>query len=198
MAVVVAGFRAQGLKQGLSDGWRPGARVLTVSLQIAHGEYLTIRGPSGCGKSTLLHSRFVWTHTVRAARSCSTVAMSALPDADRQQSASPAEIIGTVFQRFFLLPMLTAAENIDVPTRAGRLQLCQSRAPAANHAELLGIHWTRASRVYRPSPVVGWWRLAGLAIAARSRPCVSCSEMSRPVKLDRSNRRPHRRTTRTA
>jgi putative ABC transport system ATP-binding protein len=84
-----------------------------VSLDIAAGEYLAIRGPSGCGKSTLLHILGCVDAPTSGALSFDGRAVEALPDAER--SALRLRGIGFVFQRFFLLPMLTAAENIEVP-----------------------------------------------------------------------------------
>ena len=46
---------AQSLTKVFPMGGGPVHALRDVSLQIAHGQYLTIRGPSGCGKSTLLH-----------------------------------------------------------------------------------------------------------------------------------------------
>src|SRR5262249_32594574 len=84
-----------------------------VSLTIVAGEYLAIRGPSGCGKSTLLHILGCVDTPTSGTLVFDGRAVEALPDADRSQLRLLA--IGFVFQRFFLLPMLTAAENIEVP-----------------------------------------------------------------------------------
>jgi len=84
-----------------------------VSLDIAAGEYLAIRGPSGCGKSTLLHLL----GCVDVPTSGSVIFegrdVAALTEAER--SRLRLSRIGFVFQRFFLLPMLTARENVELP-----------------------------------------------------------------------------------
>src|SRR3954470_13955640 len=91
----------------------PVTAVADVTLTIAPGDHLAIRGPSGCGKSTLLHMLgCVETPT-------SGTLLFAGDDvtrlSDRQRSLLRLRQIGFVFQRFFLLPMLTAWENIELP-----------------------------------------------------------------------------------
>src|SRR3954452_10245851 len=93
--------------------------VRNVSLQIDPGDYLAIRGPSGCGKSTLLHILGCVDTPTAGTLLFDGREVSALPDVAR--SDLRLRSIGFVFQRFFLLPMLTAAENVDVPqAEAGR------------------------------------------------------------------------------
>ena len=87
--------------------------VRDVTLQIRAGDHIAVRGPSGCGKSTLLHML----GCVEAPSSGTLLFdgkdVSSLSDAKR--SALRLRRIGFVFPRFFLLPMLTAAENVELP-----------------------------------------------------------------------------------
>ena len=87
--------------------------VREVTLSITQGEHTAIKGPSGCGKSTLLHILgCVDTPSsgelVFDGKNVSTLN-------DRARSLLRLRQIGFVFQRFFLLPMLTAAENVELP-----------------------------------------------------------------------------------
>jgi putative ABC transport system ATP-binding protein len=91
----------------------PVTALRDVSIAVAAGEYVAIVGPSGCGKSTLLHvvgcvdsptSGEVWIDGQEVA---------VLPDAERSRIRLTR--IGFVFQRFFLLPMLSALENVELP-----------------------------------------------------------------------------------
>jgi len=91
----------------------PVAALRRVSLAIGAGEHVAITGPSGCGKSTLLHL----VGGVDAPTDGSIV----FEGRDLASLSEPGRArlrltrIGFVFQRFFLLPMLTAAENIELP-----------------------------------------------------------------------------------
>lgn len=121
-----------------------------VSLDIAAGEYLAIRGPSGCGKSTLLHILGCVDTPSAGALSFEGRSVEALPDADR--SALRLRSIGFVFQRFFLLPMLTAAENIEVPQAEAGAPRDQRRRRTAELLDYIGL----AHRAeHRPSQLSG-------------------------------------------
>ena len=87
--------------------------VRDVTLQIRAGDQIAVRGPSGCGKSTLLHMLGVVDAPSSGTLLFDGQDVSRLSDARR--SALRLRRIGFIFQRFFLLPMLTAAENVELP-----------------------------------------------------------------------------------
>ncbi len=93
-----------------------------VSLQIHPAEFVAIVGPSGSGKSTLLHLMggidMPTTGEVRL------FGQQTHRLTDHTLSAVRLHRIGFIFQRFFLLPMLTVEENLAVP-------LLEAGAPAA-------------------------------------------------------------------
>ena len=104
---------ARGLTRVFPMHAGPVTAVREVSLTVAPGDYLAIGGPSGCGKSTLLHllgcvdaptSGSIWFEGRNAGQ---------LTESERSRIRLTR--IGFVFQRFFLLPMLTAWENIELP-----------------------------------------------------------------------------------
>ena len=108
-----------------------------VSLTIAAGEYLAVRGPSGCGKSTLLHILGCVDTPTSGTLEFEGRAIEALPDAERSRLRLLA--IGFVFQRFFLLPMLTAAENIEVPQAEAGVGRVERRRRTAELLDYVGL-----------------------------------------------------------
>lgn len=82
-----------------------------VSFQIAFGEYVAIMGPSGSGKSTLLSILGTLDQPTSGTVSFEGKKLDASTDLDALRSKS----IGFIFQSFYLLPTLTALENIQVP-----------------------------------------------------------------------------------
>ena len=83
-----------------------------VSLQVAKGEFVTIVGPSGSGKSTLFYILGGLTHADSGRVLIDGVNFTALSDSDRTRLRRSK--IGFVFQKFNLLPTLTAEGNIEI------------------------------------------------------------------------------------
>ena len=108
-----------------------------VSLRIDPGEYVAIQGPSGCGKSTLLHILGCVDTPTAGTLIFDGRPVGALPDAAR--SAIRLRSIGFVFQRFFLLPMLTASENVDVPQAEAGVDRAERRRRTAELLEYVGL-----------------------------------------------------------
>jgi ABC-type lipoprotein export system ATPase subunit len=82
-----------------------------VSLSIARSEFLAITGRSGCGKSTLLHILGGLDRPTSGEVWLEGNPLSQVTDLDRWRS----EKVGFVFQTYYLLPNLTAEENVQLP-----------------------------------------------------------------------------------
>jgi putative ABC transport system ATP-binding protein len=87
-----------------------------VDLTIPPGEFVSVEGPSGCGKTTLLNLM-----GLLDAPTAGEVRWDGHPvgsSSDRERSRLRLEGVGFIFQRFYLLPTLTARENVELPMRA--------------------------------------------------------------------------------
>jgi putative ABC transport system ATP-binding protein len=108
-----------------------------VSLRIEPAEYVAIAGPSGCGKSTLLHLLGCVEVPTSGALALDGRDVEKLGDAER--SRMRLSRIGFVFQRFFLLPMLTAWENVELPQSELGASKAERRQRTAELLEYVGL-----------------------------------------------------------
>jgi putative ABC transport system ATP-binding protein len=83
-----------------------------VSLEVEQGEFVSIVGPSGSGKSTLFYILGGLTHADSGRVLIDGIDFTALSDSARTRMRKSK--IGFVFQKFNLLPTLTAQGNIDI------------------------------------------------------------------------------------
>lgn len=108
-----------------------------VSLSVGTGEVIGVAGPSGSGKSTLLH--------LLAGLDTPTAGSIEIRETDiatlsgRQQTRFRRENIGMVFQRFHLLPALTARENVALPLVQAGQSRQQRRARASELLTEVGL-----------------------------------------------------------
>ncbi len=99
-----------------------------IDLTFAPGEFVSVEGPSGCGKTTLLNLL-----GLLDAPTSGELTWDGRPVGDRPERVRARlrlEGVGFIFQRFYLLPTLTAAENVELPMRARRLPRADRRARA--------------------------------------------------------------------
>jgi putative ABC transport system ATP-binding protein len=83
-----------------------------VSLRVREGEFISVMGPSGCGKSTLLHTLGGLTQPTSGKVVIDGEELSSAKDSIRTDIRR--RKIGFVFQRFNLLPTLTAQGNLEI------------------------------------------------------------------------------------
>ena len=128
----------------------PVTAIRDITLAIDAGEYIGVVGPSGCGKSTLLHVLGCVDVPTSGAVLFQDRDVSALPDAER--SRLRLRDIGFVFQRFFLLPMLTAAENVELPQAEAGVGRAERRQRTRQLLDYVGLS---ARAGHRPSELSG-------------------------------------------
>ncbi|HUH63845.1 MAG TPA: ABC transporter ATP-binding protein [Terracidiphilus sp.] len=86
--------------------------VRGVSIQVQSGEFVAIVGPSGSGKSTLFYLLGGLTRATQGRVVIDGVDFATLSDAQRTRLRK--HRIGFVFQKFNLLPTLSAMDNIEI------------------------------------------------------------------------------------
>jgi ABC-type lipoprotein export system ATPase subunit len=109
--------------------------VEEVDLSIRRGEYVAIMGPSGSGKSTLLNLLGALDVPTGGEVSFDGQSLATIPDVDRLRALR----IGFVFQSFYLLPVLTAIENVQVPMFEGPLPAAERTKRAAQLLDVVGL-----------------------------------------------------------
>jgi putative ABC transport system ATP-binding protein len=110
---------AQDLRREYHMGDELVRAVRGVSLRVDRGDYVAIVGPSGCGKSTLLNLIGGIDHPSAGSVTIDGARIDQLSDADATRFRL--RHIGFVFQRFYLMPALTAIENVELPMAEARL-----------------------------------------------------------------------------
>jgi putative ABC transport system ATP-binding protein len=112
-------LQAQGLtKVYRNDGVETPA-VRGVDLEIGRGEFVAIMGPSGCGKSTLLYLLGLLATPTEGAVTLAGTPTGGLSEAGRTRLRRRHG--GFVFQRFNLMPTLSAEDNVALALRIRRL-----------------------------------------------------------------------------
>ena len=124
--------------------------VRGVTFDVEDGEYVAIVGPSGCGKSTLLNLLGVIdrpTAGTVAVRGRDVGAMS-----DREATLFRLHNVGFVFQRFYLMPTLTARENVELPMAEAKVGRAERQARARELLRYVGLE---PRERHRPSQLSG-------------------------------------------
>jgi putative ABC transport system ATP-binding protein len=143
-------LQAKGLTKIYETGKVKVDALRGVNLAVKEGEMVAVMGPSGCGKTTLLNC------------------MSGLDDlsggevyirgeplsrmSDRVRTKYRAMKIGFIFQAYNLLPVLTAAENVELPLLLAGMSLKEARKSALEALRSVGLEdW----QSHKPSELSG-------------------------------------------
>jgi putative ABC transport system ATP-binding protein len=159
-------LRAQDLRRTYSGTTGDVHAVDGVTFEIGAGELLVVRGSSGAGKTTLLNllggldsptSGTVWLGD----RELSAMG-------EEELAAARRDGLGYIFQTFGLIPVLSAAENIEVPLRLSRLDPAEREERVREALELVGLSDHAEQRPAELSG--GQQQRVGIARALASRP----------------------------
>lgn len=121
-----------------------------VSLDVERGDYVAIVGPSGCGKSTLLNLIGVIDQPMSGTVTIAGKRVDAM--SDREATSFRLHNIGFVFQRFYLMPSLSALENVALPMAEAKVPSDERNVRAA---ELLAYVGLSSRERHRPSELSG-------------------------------------------
>ena len=124
--------------------------VRGVTLEIMPGEHVAIVGPSGCGKSTMLNLLGAIDRPDSGSVMIRGMDISRMRDAEATRFRL--DHIGFVFQRFHLMPALSARENVELPMAEARVPSAERRRRAGELLEYVGLG--RRER-HRPSELSG-------------------------------------------
>lgn len=118
-----------------------------VDLQIHQGEYVSIVGPSGSGKSTMMHILGLLDTPTEGEYWFLDAPVHALSSQTLAHLRNRA--IGFVFQNFFLLPRMSALQNVEMPLMYRGMRKRERREAAARCLESVGLgdrldHWPNA------------------------------------------------------
>jgi putative ABC transport system ATP-binding protein len=142
--------------------------VRGVSIDVNEGEYLAIVGPSGCGKSTLLN---LLGGIDRPSAGIVTVSGRRIDEMrDAELTRFRLHHLGFVFQRFYLMPALTALENVELPMAEARVATAERRERGR---ELLAYVGLATRKDHRPAQLSGGeQQRVAIARALANRPAV--------------------------
>ncbi|SFS13277.1 putative ABC transport system ATP-binding protein [Microbacterium sp. cf046] len=161
-------LRAEKLTRTFSSSAGDVHACVDIDIEVHPGELVVVRGASGAGKTTLLNllgvldrptSGRVWIGDVEA----TSLDEEALARLRREQ-------LGFVFQSFGLIPVLSAAENVELPLRIARTAPAERDERVAEALRLVGLADHAAQRPGELSG--GQQQRVGIARAIVARPQV--------------------------
>jgi putative ABC transport system ATP-binding protein len=108
-----------------------------VDLSIKEGEMIAVMGPSGCGKTTLLNCLSGLDDITAGEILIRGTKLSEMND--RVRTSYRAKKIGFIFQAYNLLPVLTAAENVELPLLISGTAPKEARRKAIDALATVGL-----------------------------------------------------------
>ncbi len=108
-----------------------------VDLIVKEGEMIAVMGPSGCGKTTLLNCLSGLDDITGGEILIRGTLLSEM--SDRVRTGYRAKKIGFIFQAYNLLPVLTAAENVELPLLISGTSPKEARKKAIEALATVGL-----------------------------------------------------------
>ena len=133
-----------------SQGGAPVEVLKGISLDIAAGEFIALLGTSGSGKSTLMHILGLLDRPTAGSYLLGGRDVAQL--ADDQLSELRNQMVGFIFQSFYLIPYVSARENVMLP---GLYSHTPGRKLKARAEELLALVGLADRMEFKPSQLSG-------------------------------------------
>lgn len=159
-------LRGVGLGRRYGSGQIAVEALAGVDVEVRAGRLTVVRGPSGSGKTTLLNLLGGLDRPTSGRVLLGDDVLSELSEAEL--AAARRDRIGYVFQNFGLIPVLSAAENVEVPLRLRRMERGQRDERVAEVLELVGLTRHAGQRLGELSG--GQQQRVGVARALVARP----------------------------
>jgi putative ABC transport system ATP-binding protein len=119
-----------GVGKTYASGRAEAVRALErIDLVVEPGEFVSVEGPSGCGKTTLLNLLGLLDAPTEGEMRWDGAPIR--PTRERERARLRLSGVGFIFQRFYLIPTMTAQENVELPLRAARRPGAERRRRAA-------------------------------------------------------------------
>jgi len=127
--------------EGITKTYKQADREIEVlkgiSLSIDSGEFIALQGPSGSGKSTLMHILGLLDRPSKGRYLLRQQDVSAL--SDNALSAIRNRTVGFIFQTFYLIPYVSAVENVMLPGLYSRTTARELRQRAEQILDQVGL-----------------------------------------------------------
>ncbi len=133
---------AEGLVREFASGGQRIRAVDGVDIRVAAGELVMVLGRSGAGKTTLLSLLGALDRPDSGTVTVARQRLEALSGAERDRFLQVS--VGWVFQTSGLLPLLTAAENVELPLRLTRVTGADAEQRAAEALAMVGLATRRS------------------------------------------------------
>jgi putative ABC transport system ATP-binding protein len=108
-----------------------------IDLVIEPGDFVAVMGPSGSGKTTLLNCLSGLDDIDEGQVTVEGKDIHAMPDGER--TAHRARAMGFIFQSYNLIPVLSAAENVELPLLLVGVRPAEARARARDMLDRVGL-----------------------------------------------------------
>jgi putative ABC transport system ATP-binding protein len=127
----------QGVSKTFYRGKEPVPVLDGLDLEIAEGAFEALMGPSGSGKSTLLNLIAGLDRPTRGEARVAGQNLGQMSDAELAKFRS--RTIGFIFQQYNLMPVLTAAENVELPLLLTKLSSSERKKRAQTALRVVGL-----------------------------------------------------------